>query len=70
MIDEIGGSHIKQNIKKGNILYYTRYEKGGNTPKIFDCLDVDDQWGVVHYMRKDGKIDTIGIAYVRKATFF
>ena len=58
--------------KKDDIVYYLYYNadlindptKKPTPNKLFKVISVDMDWGVVNYGE-----DTIGIAYIRKATF-
>jgi len=53
--------------EKGDIIIYERWKKGDQTPEIFECIKYDEDWGVVWY-NDNGRKDTIGTAYIRKAT--
>ncbi len=72
-----------KHFKKGEILCYTRYEDDlinypylkPNPDKYFKVTKVDMGWGVVYYNYYSERYnktieDSIGIAYVRKTSFW
>lgn len=58
---------LKKDYEVGDIIKYERWSEGDETPKIFECIKYDKDWGVVWY-NDNGRRDSIGIAYIRKAT--
>jgi len=65
--NEFGTMKVHKNsFKIGDIIIYERWSSGDKVPKIFRCIKYDEDWGVVWY-NDNGRKDSIGIAYVRKA---
>jgi len=55
--------------KSGDIIKFKKWSKENKVPKIFKCVKYDKDWGVVWYNIR-GKIDHVGISYVRKTNFW
>jgi len=68
MMDDITLSQLLKPVeyKVGDIIKYTGWTKDDTTPKLFKCIKCDMNWGVLWY-NENGKKDSVGIAYAKKA---
>lgn len=64
----INQENSQKNFNVGDILVSDWINKPENIPHIFKTHKVDNDFGVVYY-KHNGKEETIGFSYVRKATF-
>ena len=65
----IESQNLNENFCVGDVLVSDRFKDAENFPRIFKTHKVDNDFGVVYY-KNNGREDTIGTAYVRKAKFW
>jgi hypothetical protein len=62
----IKSQNLDRSFCVGDVLVSDRFKGAVNFPRIFKTHRVDNDFGVVYY-KHNGKEDTVGTAYVRKA---
>ena len=65
----IESQNLNEKFYVGDVLVSDRFKNEDNFPRIFRTHKADNNFGVVYY-KYNGREDTVGTAYVRKAKFW